>query len=55
MYRKKKKKIWVLGHVGFAKNEKADASAKEAAINPWSPSGSFMVQKMAITSPIPIF
>ena len=24
-------------------------------IDPWSPGGSFMVQKMAITSPIPIF
>ena len=24
-------------------------------INPWSPSGSFMVQKMAITSPSPAF
>ena len=24
-------------------------------LNPWSPGGSFMVQKMAITSPIPSF
>ena len=24
-------------------------------INPWSPGGSFMVQKMAVTSPIPVF
>ena len=23
--------------------------------NPWSPGGSFVVQKMAITSPIPVF
>ena len=24
-------------------------------LNPWNPGGSFMVQKMAITSPIPVF
>ena len=24
-------------------------------INPWNPGGSFMVQKMAISSPIPVF
>ena len=24
-------------------------------LSPWSPSGVFMVQKMAITSPIPVF
>ena len=26
----------------------------QSRFNPWSPGGSFMVQKMAITSPIPI-